>query len=343
MKTKLLDNSNAAAQSDRPSGGDLGAYNAYLQGQFYQERANESELRKAIAHYDEAVRLDPQYAAAYAALGDTWARLGGNFLGGADAQQAFAQAQTAIDAALRLGPTQAVAHTAHGFLLVSRDLDWNGANAEFRRALELSPSDASSQSSLALIQATLGHVDSAIEHQRQALVTDPLQARSYMNLYRYLAASGRLDEAGAALQKAAELQPDAMIVQILQVEFAIRRGSPAKALSIARRVQSGVWRDFNEAMALQVGADRAKADAALKVMLDEGAVGMAYQIAEVYALRRDPDNMFRWLDRAWSNRDPGILFTLYDPYILRYHDDPRFAAFCKKVGLPTTTDAKALP
>lgn len=68
----------------------------------------------------------------------------------------------------------------------------------------------------------------------------------------------------------------------------------------------------------------------------------AYQIAEVYAVRKDPDAMFEWLDRAWSNRDPGISYLLGDPLILRYRDDPRFAAFCNKAGLPSTADAVAM-
>jgi len=69
----------------------------------------------------------------------------------------------------------------------------------------------------------------------------------------------------------------------------------------------------------------------------------AYQIAEIYALRRDPDHVFKWLERANQNRDPGIGLLLTDPPVLRYKKDPRFAAFCKEVGLPTATDAKALP
>jgi hypothetical protein len=66
------------------------------------------------------------------------------------------------------------------------------------------------------------------------------------------------------------------------------------------------------------------------------------QIAEIHALRRDPDNMFRWLDRAWTARDPGIGNLRSDPIMLRYRHDPRFAAFCNKVGLPATTDAVAM-
>ena len=70
---------------------------------------------------------------------------------------------------------------------------------------------------------------------------------------------------------------------------------------------------------------------------------MAYQIAEVYGLRKQPDDVFAWLDRAWANRDPGIDRLLTDPFILPYKSDPRFAAFCKKVGLPTIIDAKVMP
>jgi hypothetical protein len=96
-------------------------------------------------------------------------------------------------------------------------------------------------------------------------------------------------------------------------------------------------------MARQIGNDRAAADAALKLTIDKHADGMAFQIAEVYALRRDPGQTFAWLDRAWINRDSGLQFLLVNRFILRYHDDPRFAAFCKKIGLPTTSTAKELP
>ena len=81
------------------------------------------------------------------------------------------------------------------------------------------------------------------------------------------------------------------------------------------------------------------ADAAVKSLIEKSADGSAYQIAEVYGLRKDPDGMFTWLDRAWDTRDSGIGRLLTDPFILRYRNDPRFAAFCKKVGLPATTDA----
>ena len=94
------------------------------------------------------------------------------------------------------------------------------------------------------------------------------------------------------------------------------------------------------ALAQQIGDDRSAADAALKTLIENDAGASAYQIAQVYAVRDDAKATFEWLDRAWSNRDGGIQELLYDPFILRYKDDPRFAAFCRKVGLPVPSERR---
>jgi hypothetical protein len=78
------------------------------------------------------------------------------------------------------------------------------------------------------------------------------------------------------------------------------------------------------------------------MLVEKDANVSAYQIAEVYALRGDAKETFEWLERAWSNRDPGITSLLFDPFILRHKDDPRFAAFCRKVGLPVPGEGARL-
>lgn len=78
-------------------------------------------------------------------------------------------------------------------------------------------------------------------------------------------------------------------------------------------------------------------------MLDKYGQTDRYLIARCYALRKDPDGMFAALDRAWSNRDNNITILYYDPFLLRYKDDPRFAALCKKMGLPTPAEIAAAP
>jgi hypothetical protein len=123
----------------------------------------------------------------------------------------------------------------------------------------------------------------------------------------------------------------------------IQRGHADAALDAARKVPPGVWLDMALTGARQIGADRRAADAALRTLIEKDAASAAYQIAEDYALRNDAKATFEWLDRAWSNRDPGIMFLLWDPFLQRYKDDPRFAAFCRKIGLPLPGEAHKSP
>jgi tetratricopeptide (TPR) repeat protein len=259
----------AAAQSERPPGGSLEAYNAFLQGRFYGARNTEADERKAIGFFTQATQLDPRYAFAWSNLSLTWTNLGG-YLHGAPSQAAYAKARAAADRALALSPDLAAAHLARGLLLEFADFDWRGAEAEFRRATALAPNDGGAKFLLGNQLAIFGEVKPAIALTQAALATDPLQAGWYYWL----------------------------------------------------------------ALARQISADRGAADAALKTLIDKWASGAPYQIAQVYALRHDAKETFAWLDRAWSSHDSGVLYLLYDPFILRYKDDPRFAAFCKKVGLP---------
>jgi serine/threonine-protein kinase len=88
------------------------------------------------------------------------------------------------------------------------------------------------------------------------------------------------------------------------------------------------------ALAAQIGTDRAEADARLQAGIQQHAEGWAFQIAQVYAVRGEPDAMFKWLEQAWNARDPGMQALLYDAMLLRYRNDPRYAALVKQVGLP---------
>ncbi|MGB9429488.1 MAG: hypothetical protein WCC11_06365 [Gammaproteobacteria bacterium] len=343
LKAKLLDTGGAASQSDRPPSGSLAAYNAYLQGQFFFQRGSEADLREALTQFAEATHLDPNYAAAYAQASQIWTALAGIYLGGADKPNAYEQARTAADAALRLDPDLAVAHLAKAAVIINADFDWSGASAELRRALELAPGNALGQFSLSTRQAETGHVQSAVRSIQQALAKNPLNAFWRDWLASYLGALGRFDEAEAAARQNVNLEPQQALSHRELTYVEVLRNDAAAALAAAQQTPPGRNRNIAMAWALQLGSDRTAAAAALQNLIEKNAGDSSYQIAEVYALRRDPDNMFKWLDQAWVNRDDGIQYLLFDPILLRYKSDPRFAAFCKKVGLPTTTDAKALP
>ena len=343
LKAKLLANDTAVAQTDRPPSGNLDAYSAYLQGKFYFARSSEADWWKALEQYAIATRIDPRYALAWAESARAGGWLAAEYLGGAEAQRVIAQGRAAADTALKLEPNLAAAHEVHAEALGAVDFDWSGSEVEFRRALQLAPNNSDALENLGALFAGRGQPEHAIELIRQSLEIDPLRPTGYLVLSRLLASLGRLDEAEQAIRKAIALQQASGIFDATLAVIEVQRGDAKAALAEAKRTLPGIWQDYALAMARQIGNDRAAADAALKLTIDKHADGMAFQIAEIQALRRDPDQTFAWLARAWTNRDPGLQFLLVNPFLLRYRDDPRFAAFCKKIGLPTTTTAKALP
>ncbi|OOG58468.1 hypothetical protein B0E47_04405 [Rhodanobacter sp. B05] len=342
LKAKLLDNGKAAPQGDRPPSGSLDAWNAYSRGRFHAVLIDPADAHEAIAFFQQATAIDPHYARAYANLAYTWATLGGTFLSGEEQRQAFVKGRAAAERALQLDPDMAMAHVSRAVLLQWADFDWTGAEAEYRRAVELAPNDSLPQFGLGLVLGALGDPRRAIPLIRRSIATDPRSGAAWYWLGWNLAAAGQLDQAELAARKAIEVMPGKSFLPAGLALIQIQRGEAKAALATAQREPPGTWRDIALAFALQVGDDRAAADAALQNLIAKSADGSAYQIAEVYGLRKDPDNMFQWLDRAWDTRDPGIQRLLTDPFILRYKDDPRFAAFCRKVGLPAT-GAKALP
>jgi TolB-like protein/Tfp pilus assembly protein PilF len=341
LRTKLLPGEHAEAQSERPPGGSLEAYNALLQGRFYDSRRTEVDLRKAIEFFTQATDLDPRYSIAWSGLSRSWTTLSAGFLEGAPAREGYAKAREAADRALALSPDLAAAHVAQGVLLESADLNWRGAEAEYRRALVLAPNDGEAKFFVGRQQATFGNVDPAIELTRQALATEPLRANWYTWLAIYLLAGNRLDVAEQAVRRAIELQPGASGYHLTLTATEVQRGHAQAALAAAQQEVPGVDQDLALALARQIGGDQSAADEALRAVIEKWGGGAAYQVAEIYALRNDPKATFEWLDRAWNNHDPGILSLLYDPFILRYKDDPRFAAFCRKVGLPVPGEAPA--
>lgn len=339
LKAKLLPGAHAAAQSDRPPSGNLEAYNALLQGRFYLLRSN-TEMRKAIDSYTQAIALDPGYALAWSGLSETWTRFAGFSLEGAAAQEAYAKAREAANRALALSPELAAAHVARGYLLYA-EFDWRGAETEYHRALTLAPNDADAKIYFGKLLATFGEPEQALELTREALATDPLRASWYSDLADYLATLNRLDEAERAIAKAIELQPAAFTHYGMLTIIEVLRGNAQAAVAAAQKEPIQAAQDIALGWARQIGGDQRAADAALRTLIERYPNAAAYQIAEVYALRNDANGTFEWLDRAWGNRDPGVGRLLYDPFIRRYRNDPRFAAFCRKVGLPVPGEASS--
>ena len=217
------------------------------------------------------------------------------------------------------------------------DFNFAATEAEYGRALELAPQNSAVKSNLAVLFAFLGRLDEAVALQQRAIALDPLRTQLHLNLGSYLIALGRYGEAEAALRKAIALQPQSAenyaglaIIQIL-------RGNAGAAVELAKQETDPFWRTYALALAQFANGNRAEANAALKKLIDEDADDAGSQIASVYALRKEPEKMFEWLEHAWGTHDSGMTELLFNPFLRAYKDDPRFIAFAQKIGVMPKT------
>ena len=335
LKVDLLD-SQGTVRGNRPPSGSVEAYNAYTRGNFFGDLGSERDTRRAIEEFTRATGLDPGYAVAWASLSRNWTTLAALYLTGDDAVAAYAKAGQASDKAIALAPELGDPHVARGWLL-ENTMDWSGAMFEYARALELSPSNLQTRFSAASMLALQGRLTEAVVETAKAIERNPL-VPNWWNWYSaYLSALGRLDDAETAIRKSLALRPQGNSAWAQLAIIEIQRGNAKAALDAAANEPEGPWHDIARTMALQIGPDRAAADAALQQLIKDYGEVAAYQVAQVYALRRDDKNVFEWLERARLTRDPGVGNTLIDPLVMRYKTDPRLAAFCAKVGLPVPT------
>jgi TolB-like protein/Flp pilus assembly protein TadD len=338
LKVALLGKNGQTAQlatAATPSNQNVEAYNALLQGNFYLNRRIAEDYRKAIGYYEEAIRLDPRYALAYAKLSPAALNLGTNygFMATEEIREATAKARASAESALALDPNLSEAHSAQGLILEFLDFKFAEAEAEFRRALELAPQNPAVTANLAQLMSNLGRLDEAVALSQRAIALDPLRVPTHQNYATYLTALGRYDEADAALRRAIELQPQSAQNYMWLAIIQILRGNPGTAVELAKQETDPFWRTFALALAQFANGERPEADAALKKLIDEDADGSGSQIAEVYALRKEPEKMYEWLEHAWTTHDGGVTALLYNPFLRAYKDDPRFIAFAQKVGV----------
>jgi len=332
LKVTLLGSQDRPEQ--RGARSNVEAHNAYLQGHFLFQRRNLEDYRKAVGYFDQAIRLDPDYALAYTERSEAW-----TFIGDLTGQHepAWSNARSDAEKAVAIAPSLAEARAALGW--VRFFIDWKFAEglSELKRAIELSPANPTANDLLARAILYLGRLDEAERQARQAVELDPLSVTAQGTLARVLFNAGKLDEADAAARKAAELQPASASSHRWQVLIAAERGEGETALREAELEPDEGYRRFELAVAQYMVGNRQAADAALADLIANGRHNLAYQIAEVYAMRGERDKAFEWLQISFDNHDTGTLTLLVDPLLRGLRDDPRYKTFLAKLGLPAAS------
>ncbi len=315
----------------KPATTNTEAHNAYLLGHYYFQRRNLEDYRKAVSYFDEAIRLDPDYALAYAERSEAWSLIG-DLTG--QRTTAWPKARRDAERAVAIAPELAEARAALGWVRFFADWKFAEGLSEIKRAKELSPANPTANDLLARVIIYLGRLDEAERQARQAVELDPLSIPPQNNLARVLFVEGKLDEADAIARKAAELQPAAASSHRWQVLVAVQRRDGETALREAQLEPDEGYRRFELALAQYVRGDRKAADAALADLIANGRDQLAYQIAEVYAVRGETDKAFEWLQISFDNHDTGTLSLLIDPLLRDLHTDPRYKSLLTKLGLP---------
>jgi TolB-like protein/class 3 adenylate cyclase/Flp pilus assembly protein TadD len=330
LKVTLLGSNEKTAQMASNS---VEAHNAYLQAHFHFQRRNVEDYRKSIPYYDQAIQLDPDYALAYAERSEVWTIIG-DLTG--ERSTAYPKARSDAEKAVAIAPTLAEAHAALGWVRAFAEWKFAEGLSELQRAKEISPANPTTNDLLARVIVYRGRMEEAEDQARQAVELDPLSAAAQFTLGRVLFYAGKLHEADAAGRKMAELQPSASSSHRWQVLVAVQRGDGETALREAQLEPDESIRAFELALAQYVRGDRKAADAALADLITNSRDSLAYQIAEIYAMRHETDKAFEWLQVAFDNHDGGMPSLLVDPLLQNLRDDPRYKALIAKMNLPTT-------
>ena len=176
--------------------------------------------------------------------------------------------------------------------------------------------------------------DEALPLAQRAVALDPLSADSWEIRAESEFYSGRLDEAAAHGKKALNLSPDAWPGSILQSRIYLVQGRPQQALAEIALIRYELARAYLYPIAYYALGRKAESDAAFQQLIANHHQDAPYGRASVYAFRSQPDEDFQWLDRAYTQRNSGLIQTKADPFLKNMHNDPRFAAFLKKLNFP---------
>jgi TolB-like protein/DNA-binding winged helix-turn-helix (wHTH) protein len=306
------------------------AFDAYMQGHYYFERNTGKDAEMAAKYYERSTQLDPSLALAWVGLSRVR-----NWQVNIDlipAEEGHRLAREAVERALALNPDLAEARTQMGRLKEQVDFDWAGADASFRRAVELEPGNPEFVRMVASSAAILGRFDEALPLARHAIDLDPLNALSWEILAETEFYMGRLDEAAADCKKGLELSPDAWPGPILLSRIYLTQGQPHDALPQIGLIRFDASRAWLYAIAYHALGREKESDAALSELIAK--YHEPAMVADVYAYRAQPDKAFEWLDRAYAQRDDGLIHTKVEPLLKNLHSDPRYAALLKKLNFP---------
>jgi TolB-like protein/DNA-binding winged helix-turn-helix (wHTH) protein len=309
------------------------AYQAYLRANYFFGRGTgEQDVGKALSYADQAIKLDADYAPAWALRASVENMIAE--VGLTDVTVGFRKARDDAEQAIALDPTSASAYLALARMQIYHDWDWDAASTCLIKAAALEPGSAEVFRMRSFLSRVLGNLDQAVTFYEQAVALDPLRANYHLGLGYLLYLAGRYDEARAALQKALELNPQADFVHADLGRILIAEGKPQQALTEIEMEPNDWEKLTDQALVYHALGREQDSNAALIELIAKHDTDSAYQVAEVYAFRGESDKSFEWLERSYKQRDSGLPDIKTDPLLKNLRHDPRYIDLLKKMRLP---------
>ncbi len=329
---------------------DEEAHQLYVAGRYFATRRTADGLRQAVERLERAVERDPKFASAWSELADCYALM--NWYVEPPPAGAWEKAVAAALRAVEADDTLAEAHASLGFVKLYYERDWEGAERELSRAVELKPESAVARRWHAFNLSAMGWHDEAvaeIERAREVAPRSPVVATGVANV---LFLAGRFDEAIEQCQRALELDPGSMSTHIVLRWCYERKGMCEEALAVyeQERAFAGdsptTCAKYAHVLASCGRVEEGRAE--LEKITSKGAArgALAYEVAVVYSLLGDDERALEWLGRAAREHAVGLAFVRVDPRLDGLRDDARFAELLRRVGsweAPHTTETGAAP
>jgi TolB-like protein/DNA-binding winged helix-turn-helix (wHTH) protein len=332
LQIKLLaSNSPATLTTSRTTNPET--YEAFLQARYFAHLQDEASAKKALHYANKAIESDPNYAPAYALRASIQLESGG--MTWMDLSEATEKTRHDTEKAIALDPNLADGYRVLSMIQAWVELNCPEAETSLKRASDLAPGDPDNLGRSAWLAMCLGRPQQAVELWKQELLLDPLRPDEYLWLAQSLRDLGRYEEAHAALAKALDLNPN-QISMIHEVggEIYLAQGRPQEALAEIEKEGPGLFHDLGAALAYHALGRRQDSDTALARMISQHSNDGAYQIAQVYGYRGQGDQAFEWLNRAYRQHDPGLMWFKTDLKLKSLRKDPRSAELLRKLNLP---------
>jgi TolB-like protein/DNA-binding winged helix-turn-helix (wHTH) protein/Tfp pilus assembly protein PilF len=318
---------------------DPEAYEAYLKGRYAWNRRTADGLQRAVDYFNQAIARDPNYAAAYSGLADTYALLGDWQYAVMTTKEALPKAKAAAIKALELDSGLGEAHASLAFLLDGFDWNLEAGDREFRRAIELDPGYATGHHWYAWHLSLLGRNSEAIAEMRKAENLDPLSLIINADLAELLLIAHFPDESIQQSRKTIEMDPGFALAHNQLGQAYLEKHMNGEAIAeLQKALQLSVDSPTctaNLARAYAASGRKAEAVELLNDLKTRSTHGdpPAAEIAMVYAALGDKDQAMTWLEKAHDARyNPGVLLRRgFDPL----RSDPRFQDLVRRSGLPT--------